>query len=50
MVQRITTHEETIDATQMELGKLRWLKVGLTSDLLTGRVCVPETIEAGVAP
>jgi type I restriction enzyme S subunit len=30
---------------QTELHKLRMLKTGLTTDLLTGRVRVPETID-----
>ncbi len=38
--------DETISCAEMELAKLNQVKNGLLTDLLTGRVRVPETIRA----
>jgi type I restriction enzyme S subunit len=44
----IHTADSEIVSAERELAKLRYLKFGLMTDLLTGRVRVPETI--GTAP
>jgi type I restriction enzyme S subunit len=44
VVDRISDVSENIRQTQIILTKLQSLKHGLMSDLLTGRVCVPEGI------
>ena len=44
IVDRVLVHEQAIKASESELRKLREFKTGLSSDLLTGRVRVPEDI------
>ena len=45
IAERLEGMRTTIDSTERELEKLQHLKSGLMTDLLTGRVRVPETVE-----
>jgi type I restriction enzyme, S subunit len=46
IVTRIAAADEFIKATKSELTKLEYVKLGLMTDLLTGRVRVPESVSA----
>ena len=48
IVQRVDEADRVIEAEMLQLSKLSLLKFGLMTDLLTGRVRVPE--EIAVAP
>lgn len=45
ILRRLEAHDITIDWYKGEVNKMRWLKSGLMSDLLTGRVRVPESVQ-----
>jgi type I restriction enzyme S subunit len=46
-VAALSRHDEQTSVEEAGLAKLQHLKSGLMTDLLTGRVRVPETIGAG---
>lgn len=50
IAERVRAFDTRLQADGAELGKLQQLKVGLMSDLLFGRVGVPNKIEIGAAP
>ena len=50
IVRRVEIHDDAVTVLMREERKLRQLKTGLMSDLLTGSVPVPETIATGASP